>query len=132
MPEARCRRAEGGGADRSYHRARVLVDVLPDARGTAYRSTGSILDSRRHGSDGHSVWYLYLGYAEFCRGRLDAAIEQLKRAIVSGYPAYVTYAVLAGAMSATIPAPSSMNTECCFRAADLLGFASAALPTSSE
>ena len=46
------------------------------------------------------VWYLYLGYAEFCRGRLDAAIEQLKRAIVSGYPAYVTYAVLAGAEAA--------------------------------
>jgi adenylate cyclase len=46
------------------------------------------------------AWYLYLGYAEFCRGRLDAAIEQLKRAIVSGYPTYVTYAVLAGAEAA--------------------------------
>jgi adenylate cyclase len=46
------------------------------------------------------VWYLYLGYAEFCQDRLDAAIEQLKRAIVSGYPAYVTYAVLAGAEAA--------------------------------
>jgi tetratricopeptide (TPR) repeat protein len=37
------------------------------------------------------------GFAEFCRGRLDAAIEQLKRAIVSGYPTYFPYALLAGA-----------------------------------
>jgi predicted Zn-dependent protease len=46
------------------------------------------------------IWYMYLGFAEICWGRLDAAIEQLKRAIVSGYPAYVTYAVLAGAEAA--------------------------------
>ena len=45
-------------------------------------------------------WYMLLGLAEFCRGRLDAAIEQLKRAIVSGYPAYFTYALLAGAEAA--------------------------------
>ena len=43
------------------------------------------------------IWYLHLGYAEFCR---DAAIEQLKRAIVSGQPTYVTYAFLAGAEAA--------------------------------
>ena len=45
-------------------------------------------------------WYTYLGLAEFCRGRLDAAIEQFKRAISSGYPRYITYAVLAGAEAA--------------------------------
>jgi hypothetical protein len=41
---------------------------------------------------------MLLGLAEFCR--LDGAIEQLKRAIVSGYPAYFTYALLAGAEAA--------------------------------
>jgi adenylate cyclase len=46
------------------------------------------------------IWYLHLGYAEFCRGRLDAAIEQLKRAIVSGYQIYTVYAFLAGAEAA--------------------------------
>ena len=46
------------------------------------------------------IWYGYLGIAEFCRGRLDAAIEQFKRAIYSGYPTYITYALLAGAEAA--------------------------------
>ena len=46
------------------------------------------------------VWYLHLGYAEFCRDRLDAAIEQLKRAVYSGFPTYITYAFLAGAEAA--------------------------------
>ena len=46
------------------------------------------------------VWYMYLGFAEFCRDRLDAAIEQFKRAIVSGYPTYITYSMLAGAEAA--------------------------------
>src|SRR4029077_15907149 len=46
------------------------------------------------------IWYLYLRYAEFCRDRLCAGIEQLKRAVYSGYPTYVTYAVLAGAEAA--------------------------------
>jgi adenylate cyclase len=46
------------------------------------------------------VWYLYLGIAEVCRGRLDAAIEQFKRAVYSGYPTYITYALLAGAQAA--------------------------------
>ena len=41
-----------------------------------------------------------LGLAEICLGRLDAAIEQLKRAIVLGYPTYYTYALLAGAEAA--------------------------------
>ena len=45
-------------------------------------------------------WYGYLGIAEFCRGRLDAAIEQFKRAVYSGYPTYITYALLAGAEAA--------------------------------
>jgi TolB-like protein/tetratricopeptide (TPR) repeat protein len=46
------------------------------------------------------IWYMYLGLAEFCLGRLDAAIEQFKRAIVSGYPTYITYSMLAGADAA--------------------------------
>ena len=45
-------------------------------------------------------WYGYLGIAEFCRGRLDAAIEQFKRAVYSGYPTYITYSMLAGAEAA--------------------------------
>jgi hypothetical protein len=35
-------------------------------------------------------------------------------------------------MSATTPAPSSATIERCFAAVDLVRFASAALPTSSE
>ena len=46
------------------------------------------------------IWYLHLGYAEICRGRLDAAIEQFKRAIDSGQPTYASYAVLAGTLAA--------------------------------
>jgi adenylate cyclase len=46
------------------------------------------------------IWYMHLGLAELCRGRLDAAIEQLKRAIDSGYPTYASYAVLAGTLAA--------------------------------
>ena len=46
------------------------------------------------------IWHMHLGLAELCQGRLDAAIEQLKRAIVSGYPTYYTYALLAGAEAA--------------------------------
>jgi adenylate cyclase len=45
-------------------------------------------------------WYAWLGVAEFCRGRLDAAIEQFKRAIDSGFATYVPYALLAGAEAA--------------------------------
>ena len=46
------------------------------------------------------IWYAHLGFAEFCRDRPDAAIEQFKRAVYSGYPTYITYAVLAGAEAA--------------------------------
>jgi tetratricopeptide (TPR) repeat protein len=46
------------------------------------------------------IWYLYLGFAEICRDRLDAAIEQIKRAVYSGYPTYITYSMLAGAEAA--------------------------------
>jgi tetratricopeptide (TPR) repeat protein len=46
------------------------------------------------------IWYMHLSLAEFCRDRLDAAIEQLKRAIDSGYPTYFPYALLAGALAA--------------------------------
>jgi tetratricopeptide (TPR) repeat protein len=45
-------------------------------------------------------WYTYLGIAEFCRGRLDAAFEQFRRAVYSGYPTYNTYSMLAGAEAA--------------------------------
>jgi tetratricopeptide (TPR) repeat protein len=45
-------------------------------------------------------WYAWLGVAEFCRGRLDAAIEQFKRAIDSGFATYFPYALLAGAEAA--------------------------------
>jgi tetratricopeptide (TPR) repeat protein len=46
------------------------------------------------------IWYMHLGLAEFCRGRLDAAIEQLKRAIDAGFPTYFPNALLAGAEAA--------------------------------
>jgi tetratricopeptide (TPR) repeat protein len=46
------------------------------------------------------IWYGYLGVAEVCRGRPDAAIEQFRRAINSGYPTYITYALLAAAEAA--------------------------------
>ena len=46
------------------------------------------------------IWYMYLGFAEICWGRLEAAIEQLKHAIDSGYPTYITYSMLAGAEAA--------------------------------
>ena len=46
------------------------------------------------------VWYSYLGFAEFCRDRLDAAIEQFKRATRDTPTYYVAYANLAGAEAA--------------------------------
>ena len=46
------------------------------------------------------VWYMNLGVAEICRGRLDAAIEEFKRAIDAGYRTYFPYAFLAGAEAA--------------------------------
>ena len=45
-------------------------------------------------------WYAWLGVAEFCRGRLVAAIDQFKRAIDSGFATYFPYALLAGAEAA--------------------------------
>ena len=36
----------------------------------------------------------------FCRGRLDAAIVQFKRAIDAGYRPFLPYAILAGAEAA--------------------------------
>jgi hypothetical protein len=41
---------------------------------------------------------MHLGIAD--RGRLDAAIEQFKRAVYSGYPTYITYSMLAEAEAA--------------------------------
>ncbi len=43
---------------------------------------------------------MYRAYAEFCRGRLDGAINQLERAVYSGYRSYSIYAFLAGAEAA--------------------------------
>jgi tetratricopeptide (TPR) repeat protein len=43
---------------------------------------------------------MHLGLAEICRGRLDAAIEEFKRAIDAGYRPYIPYALLAGAEAA--------------------------------
>ena len=47
------------------------------------------------------VWHTNLGVAEICRGRLDAAIEELKRGIGAGYRTYFPYVYLAGAEAAT-------------------------------
>ena len=41
-----------------------------------------------------------LGVAEICLGRLDAAIEELKRAIDAGYRTYFPYTFLAAAEAA--------------------------------
>ena len=46
------------------------------------------------------IWYLNLAFAEYSRCRDHAAIEQLKCAVYSGYPTYITYAFLAGAEAA--------------------------------
>ena len=45
-------------------------------------------------------WYTYLGVAEICLGRLDAAIEEFKRAIDAGNRTYLPYVFLAGAEAA--------------------------------
>ena len=42
---------------------------------------------------------MYLGFAEFCRDRLDAAIAQFTRAS-RDTPTYVAFAILAGAEAA--------------------------------
>jgi tetratricopeptide (TPR) repeat protein len=46
------------------------------------------------------LWHFHLGLAEACRGRLDAAVEELKRAIDLGYRPYVPYAFLAAIQAA--------------------------------
>jgi adenylate cyclase len=46
------------------------------------------------------LWHTNLGVAEICLGRLDAAIEELKRAIDAGYRTYNVYAFLAVAEAA--------------------------------
>ena len=46
------------------------------------------------------VWHTVLGLAEICLGRLDAAIEEFKRAIDAGYRTFLPYAFLAGAEAA--------------------------------
>ena len=46
------------------------------------------------------IWYVYLAFAEFCRGRLDGRSSNLSALSDSGYPSYTTYAFLAGAEAA--------------------------------
>jgi tetratricopeptide (TPR) repeat protein len=46
------------------------------------------------------LWHQDLGVAEFCLGRLDAAIGEFKRAIDAGYRTFTPYAFLAGAEAA--------------------------------
>ena len=45
-------------------------------------------------------YHAYLGVAEICLGRLDAAIEEFKRAIDAGNRTFLPYALLAGAEAA--------------------------------
>ena len=37
------------------------------------------------------LWHMQMGLSEICRGRLEAAIEELKRAIDAGYRTYLAY-----------------------------------------
>ena len=43
------------------------------------------------------VWHMNMGFGELCRGRIDAAIKEIKRAIDEGYRPYLPYAFLAAA-----------------------------------
>ena len=44
-----------------------------------------------------ALWHVDVGMAEFCRGRLDAAVEELKRAVDGGFRTDFSYAFLAAA-----------------------------------
>jgi adenylate cyclase len=46
-----------------------------------------------------AIWHLDLGMAEFCRGRLDAAVDELKRAVDGGFRTDFAYADLAAALA---------------------------------
>ena len=46
------------------------------------------------------LWHVDLGVAEICRGQLDVAIAEFKRAIDAGYRTYIPYAFLAAAEAA--------------------------------
>jgi adenylate cyclase len=43
------------------------------------------------------LWHMNIGLGELCRGRIDAAIKEIKRAIDGGYRPYLPYAFLAAA-----------------------------------
>ena len=43
------------------------------------------------------VWHMNMGFGELCRGCIDAAIKEIKRAIDEGYRPYLPYAFLAAA-----------------------------------
>ena len=45
------------------------------------------------------VWHMNIGLGELCRGRIDAAIKEIRRAIDEGYRAYLPYAFLAAAFA---------------------------------
>ena len=59
------------------------------------------------------LWRIDLGVTEVCLGRLDAAIEEFKRAIDEGYRTYIPYAYLAGAEASrgTMPRRNSALAE---------------------
>jgi tetratricopeptide (TPR) repeat protein len=44
-----------------------------------------------------ALWHVDVGMAEFCRGRLDAAVEELQRAVDGGFRTDFSYAFLAAA-----------------------------------
>jgi adenylate cyclase len=43
------------------------------------------------------LWHMNIGLGELCRGRIDAAIKEIRRAIDEGYRTYLPYAFLAAA-----------------------------------
>ncbi len=46
-----------------------------------------------------AIWHVDIGLGEFCRGHLDAAVEELKRAVDSGFRTDFSYAFLAAAQA---------------------------------
>ncbi len=46
-----------------------------------------------------AIWHQDIGMAEFCRGRLEVAVEELKRAVDSGFRTDFSYAFLAAAQA---------------------------------
>jgi adenylate cyclase len=44
---------------------------------------------------GSALWHMNIGVGELCRGRVDAAVEEFRRAIDGGFRTYVPYGMLA-------------------------------------